>query len=67
MSNENEKKYCVTIKTSDIEIMVILPMTEEIRDMIDKSSNFAWVFEKGAVQICVDKRFVCEFTIQPVQ
>ena len=67
MPDENEKKYCVMLKTPDVEIIVILPMSDEIHEMINKSVRFGWIFGRGGIQITVEKDLLENFSIELMQ
>ena len=68
MPNEEEeqRKYCVTIKLPEVDIMIIMPMTEEHFKLATTSDQMSWVFNNGC-QIVIDKNLLDNFSVEPMQ
>ncbi len=66
MPNEDEKKYCVTIKADGVEILVILTMDEEHLNLVNLHKTISWVFNHGC-QIIIDKNLLDDFSVEPMQ
>lgn len=66
MPDKEEKKYCVTIRIPEVDIMIIMPMTKEHFDLVITSDQMSWVFNNGC-QIMINKNLLDTFTIEPMQ
>jgi len=66
MPNEEEKKYCVTIKCPEVNIMIIMPMEKEHLAIVTTAKTINWVFNNGC-QITIDKDFLDDFSVELMQ
>ncbi len=66
MPDDTLKKYCVTIRTKDVNIMVIMDMDETHYKLVTGSQNINWLFNNGC-QIMIDKNSLDEFSVELMQ
>jgi len=64
---EEEKTYCITLKTEYVEVMIILPMDEKHLTMVEGHLDIGWVFDDGSIQLRVFKPALKDFSIQLIQ
>lgn len=66
MADEELKKYCITIIANEVTIMAILPMNEELLNVVNTCNLINLTFHNGC-QITFNKDFLESFTVELVQ
>ena len=66
MSGKNEKKYCVTIKIPEVDVMIVMNMDKEHYEIVTTAPIINWMFNNGC-QITIDKNFLDNFSVELMQ